>query len=110
MQLAGIDQIQAFLADALEAWQDFFHRRLHDSRAAFIAGEIQVEMFAHEAIRDAGKSIERILDAVAEKLAPEYVVINGNAQREFHRGLRTAVPEVQIVFPAGVEEFPLEVG
>ena len=74
-----------------------------------MAGEIQIEMLAHQAIRNAGEAIQRILDAVAKELSPQHVVIQWNSQRKFHRRSRAAVPEVQVIFPAGVEEFPLQV-
>src|SRR5438874_2153574 len=109
MQLGGIDHVQALFTDALEAWQDFAHRSVHDFFTAFVSGEIKIEMLAHEPIRHACKTIERILDSVAEQLAPQHVIVQRNAQRKFHRR-RGTLPEVQVVFPAGVEEFPLQVG
>src|SRR5947208_4344702 len=110
MQLGGIDHVQALFTDTLEAWQDFAYLGLHHTLAAFVSGEIKIEMLAHEAIGHTGETIERIFDTVAEQLAAEHVVVEGNAQREFHRGLGAAVPEVQGVFPAGVEEFTLQIG
>src|SRR5713226_7607767 len=109
VQLAGIDQIQAFLAHVLEARQDFVYRSSHNSAAALVSGKVQVKVFAHKPIGHAGETIERILYAVAEQLAAEHVVVERNTQREFHRR-RGTFPEVQVILPAGVEEFPLQIG
>src|SRR5712692_8290314 len=78
VQLAGVDQIQPFLADALEPGQNFVHGCLHNSAAALVSGKVQVEVFAHKTIGHSGKTIERILNAVAEQLAAEHVVIERN--------------------------------
>src|SRR5882672_2145647 len=109
VQLTGVDHVQPLLADTPEPGQNLVHGRRHNSAAALVSGKVQVEVFAHETVGHAGEAIKRILDAVAEQLAAEHVVIERNAQRKLHRRL-SAFPEVQVIFPAGVEELPLQVG
>src|SRR5262252_2509778 len=101
MQLGSINHVQAMIADRLEPRQNLIDRRLHHALAAFVPGEVQIEMLAHEPIGNAREPVEWILDAVAEQLAAEAVVIERHPQREFHIGPGPAVPEVQVVFPAG---------
>ena len=98
------------IAHRIKSGKNLIDRRVHHAFAPLVAGEIQIEMLAHKPIWHAGESIKRILDSVAEKLAAQHVVIDGNAQREFHICRAAAVPEVQVVFPAGVEKFPLQIG
>src|ERR1051326_1514006 len=104
MKLRRGGRVQAVIANCLEARQNFINRRAHNAAASLVAGEIEIQMFAHETIRDACKSIERILDAIPEKFAAKTVVIQRHAQREFHVGFGAAMPEIQIVLPASVEE------
>src|SRR2546428_4295754 len=110
MQLRGIDHVQALFTDTLEAWQDFAYLGLHHTLAAFVSGEIKIEMLAHETVGHTSETIERVFDTVAEQLAAKHVVVEGSAQRKFHRRLGAPVPEMQIIFPAGVKELPLKVG
>ena len=83
---------------------------MHDAFAALVAGEIQIEMLAHEPIRHTGKSIKRVLDSVTKQLAAQAIVIERHAQRKFHIRGASAVPEVQVVFPTRIEKFPLQIG
>src|SRR5204863_4752239 len=84
MKLGRVDHVQALIAHRLKSWKNFIDRRVHDAFAAFVTGEIQIEMLAHEPIRHAGESIERILDSVAKQLASQTVIIERHAQRKFH--------------------------
>src|SRR5437588_11173764 len=67
-------------------------------------------MLAHKFIRYAGEAIERILDSITKQLSAEQVVINRHAERELHVCLTAAMPEMQVVLPARIEKFPLQVG
>ena len=71
VQLAGVDQVQAFFSNALEARKDFINWRLHYPFTSLVAGEVEIQMLAHETIRHAGKAIERVFDAVAKQFPPE---------------------------------------
>ena len=84
VQLAGVNQVQAFVPNALEARQDFVDGRLHHALASLVSGEVEVQVLTHKTIRHAGEAVKRILDAVAKELAPEQIVINRHAEREFH--------------------------
>ena len=42
MQLRRIDHIQPVVAHSLKAGQDFIHRRVHDTFAALVTGEIEI--------------------------------------------------------------------
>src|SRR5205085_10247658 len=67
-------------------------------------------MFAHEAVGHTGETPERIFDARAEQLLADHLVIERHAQRELRSRLLPAVPEFEIVLPAGEEELPLQIG
>src|ERR1041385_6260649 len=113
MKLRGIDHVEAMVTYRFEAGDDVIDRSAHHSFGALMAGVIEIEMLAHEAIGYAGKSIQRILDSVTEQLAADQLIIDGNAERELQRTAvadQAAVPEIQIVFPAGIKEFPLKIG
>ena len=110
MQLAGVDQVEALLAHVLEAGNNLTGEWLHAVPVSFVAGEVEIEMFAQETIGHAGKTRERILDPVAKQSLAELAVIDGHAQRKLRVYPIAALPEFQIVFPAGEEKLPLQVG
>src|SRR6266576_1287996 len=107
--MSRINHIQTFCAHGLEAGHDVVYRSLHDALTPLVTGEIEIEMLAHETIRNAGEAVQRVLDTIAKELAPKQVIIERHAERELHRRVRSAVPELQVVFPAGIKELPLKV-
>src|SRR5688572_4673531 len=80
VQLAGVDQVQSLLTHALEARVNLPFEGFHPVPVTFAGSEIEVEVFAQQAIGNAGKSRERILDAFAKETLAELGVVDGNAE------------------------------
>src|SRR4051812_24710162 len=98
MQLACVDHVEAL--DGFKARHYLLLERLHQTRGALVAGEVQIEALAHEAVRQPSEAVERVLDAAAEELLAEHPVVYGHAQLELC-AVTQAVPELKIIFPAG---------
>ena len=75
MQLAGVDHIEALLADVVEAGNDLLVEGLHAFAVPFVAGEIKVHVSADKPIGHAGKAPKRILDSFAKKFLTEHAVV-----------------------------------
>ena len=67
-------------------------------------------MLAHKAVGKARETVERVLDSGPEQLAPEQLVIKRHTHRKLVAREFSAELIFDIVFPAGKEEFPLEIG
>src|SRR3954463_8117534 len=80
MQLARVNHVQP--ADGLKPWHDLFCKRLHARSVSLPACKIQIEVLAHEAVREACETPERILDAVAKEALAQQLVIEGHAKRK----------------------------
>src|SRR6267143_1400673 len=66
-------------------------------------------MFAQQAFRRSSKTRQWILNDVAKQSLAEFAVVNRGAQTELGiQALAVPFPEFHIVFPAGKEEFPLQ--
>src|ERR1041385_6601681 len=111
MKLGSVDQVEAFLAHALEARNNFAFERLHACRITHVPGEIEIEMFTQQAFGRTGKTREWILDHGAKQTFAKFAVINRRAQAELCiQFLVIALPELHIVFPASEEKLPLQLG
>src|SRR3982751_598444 len=109
MQLSSVDHVEALLANTMKPRHDFFRERFHSSRVSFITGEVEVHVLANKTIRHTREPSERILDTPTKNFLTQHVVINRHAERKLSVGTRTAIPKLQVVFPAGEEEFPLQI-
>src|SRR6267142_1945901 len=109
MQLAGINHVQAPLADIVKRGQDLLIKRIHALAIPLVTREIQIHMLPNQAVGYARKTSEWIFNSIAEQLFAKHLVINRHAQREFRVCARTSIPELEVVLPAGEEELPLQV-
>ena len=80
MQLAGVDQVEALLADVFESRNNLSFEWLHAIEVSFVAGEVEIEMFAQETIRHAGKARDWILDHFAKQSLAHPGVVDRHAE------------------------------
>src|SRR6266478_190517 len=110
MKFAGVDQVESLLTQVLESGNNLSFEGLHAIEVSLMTGEVEVEMFARESIRHAGKPRDRILDNVAKKSLAHLAVIDRHAKRKLRIHATAALPKFEIVSPAGEEKLPLQVG
>src|SRR2546421_3679995 len=78
MQLARVNHVQS--AHGLKSGNDLFLKRLHASPVALAPREIKIEVLSHEAVWKTCETIERILDAAAEKTFAEHLVVERHSK------------------------------